>query len=68
MLRYYKQINKQVILTSTLKKEEYDVNKYSSIDNINVIDYSNNQNSKILQENFVDEFKNIIAEFKGLIV
>lgn len=68
MIEYYKQIRKQVILTSTLKKEEYDVNKYSSIDNINVLDYSKNQNSKILQENYVDEFKNIIDKFNGLVI
>ncbi len=68
MLEYYKEINKQVILTSTLKEEEYDKNKYSSITDINVIDYSNNQNSKILQEVFVDDFKKIIDLFDGLII
>lgn len=68
MIKYYKEINKQVILTSTLKEEEYDKNKYSSIKDINVIDYSNNQNSKILQEVFVDDFKKIIDLFDGLII
>lgn len=68
MLNYYKQINKQVILTSTLKQEEYDVNKYSSIKDINVLDYSKNQNSKILQKNFVDEFKSLVNTFEGLVL
>jgi hypothetical protein len=68
MLEYYKKTNKQVILTATLKKEEYDVNKYTSIKNINVLDYSNNQNSKILQETFTNDFKNIIKIFEGLII
>ena len=63
MLNEYINLNKQVILTSTLKDEEYDADKYYKIENLNVIDYSMLADSKILQSDFVSEFKKIIDKF-----
>lgn len=63
MLSEYIKLNKQVILTSTLKDEEYDADKYYNIDNLNVIDYSMLADSKILQSNFVPEFQKILDKF-----
>jgi len=63
MLNEYINLNKQVILTSTLKDEEYDADKYYKIENLNVIDYSMLTDSKILQSDFVPEFKKIIDKF-----
>lgn len=63
MLQEYIKLNKQVILTSTLKDEEYDSDKYYKIDNLNVIDYSMLADSKILQEFFVEDFKIILGKF-----
>lgn len=63
MLRFYKRIEKQVILTSTLKTEEYDKLKYKDDDEINTIDYSSHQSSRILSRSDVDEFKEILLRF-----
>jgi len=61
MLMYYKSLGKQVILTATLKKEEYDSEKYTSDSELNVLDYSVNEDSKILQEEYAVEFKMILT-------
>lgn len=63
MIKTFKKIGKQVILTSTLKKEEYDVKKYDKYDDIQVIDYSVNQDSKILNLNHVGIMSDILMEF-----
>lgn len=63
MINGYKSLNKQVILTATLKEEEYDKNKYNSIVGITAIDYSNNLASKILQPKSADEFLTILETF-----
>ncbi|MNY19539.1 hypothetical protein D3C86_1529780 [compost metagenome] len=63
MLNEFISLNKQVILTSTLKDEEYDADKYYNIENLNVIDYSMLADSKILQSDFAPEFKKIIEKF-----
>lgn len=65
MLSIYRKLNKQVILTSTLKKEEYRTNKYTS-QNVNSIDYSNHKDCKILDKKQAQEFYNIISSFNGL--
>lgn len=50
--------------TSTLKKEEYTVNKYDQYkDNANVIDYSNNELSKLLQSQYVARLGTIVESF-----
>ncbi|MDB5119902.1 MAG: hypothetical protein JWN56_1120 [Sphingobacteriales bacterium] len=63
MIQEFKKLNKQVILTSTLKKEEYDSDKYDKMEDINVIDYSNLQDSKILQASNVDGFMKLLERF-----
>ena len=55
---------KQVIITSTLKKEEYTANKYDQYKgNANVIDYSNNESSKLLQSQYVAKLGTIVESF-----
>lgn len=65
MLSIYKSLNKQVILTSTLKKEEYNTNKYK-IEKITSIDYSKHKDCKILDNKYTTEFMELISSFKGL--
>jgi hypothetical protein len=64
MLNEFIKLKKQVILTSTLKEEEYGTDKYLNIKEINVIDYSGFEDSKILQANFVDDFKVLLEKFQ----
>lgn len=63
MLSYYMSLNKQVILSSTLKNEEYISLKYIINDEINSIDYSNHQSNKILSKYNLDEFNEIVLSF-----
>lgn len=63
MLEAYKILNKQIILTSTLKKEEYDLLKYNEMKGINAIDYSEHEDNKILQERYVKKFVEILNMF-----
>ncbi len=63
MIQTFQKIGKQVILTSTLKKEEYDSHKYDKYDGVNVIDYSIHEDSKILQEKDARLLKKILDEF-----
>ena len=64
MLDEYKKIRKQVILSSTLKNEEYNLLKYEEIDNINAIDYNGHEDNKILQIKDTDKFNEILDLFK----
>jgi hypothetical protein len=63
MLDEFLKLDKQVILTSTLKKEEYSADKYFNINELNVIDYSNFEDSKILQESYVKSFSELLVKF-----
>lgn len=63
MLDEYKKLDKQVILSSTLKNEEYDTLKYEEIEGINAIDYNEHQDNKILQQKNADKFKEILDMF-----
>ncbi|RPF59765.1 hypothetical protein [Vibrio crassostreae] len=67
MLDEYMRLEKQVILTSTLKKEEYNSGKYSE-QRINSIDYSKHPNGKLLSPVHNDKFRDCISTFGGLIV
>ena len=56
--------NKQVVITSTLKAEEYTAQKYDKYKvEANVIDYSNNESSKLLQPQYVKQLANIVESF-----
>lgn len=59
IINLYQNINNQVILTTTLKEEEK--GKYDNKDNINHIDYCDHIPNKILQREYVDEFKNLLS-------
>ncbi len=63
MIQTFQKTGKQVILTSTLKKEEYDSHKYDKYDGVNVIDYSVHEDSQILQESYSQSLKRILNEF-----
>ncbi|WP_351088832.1 hypothetical protein [Shewanella sp. S1-49-MNA-CIBAN-0167] len=67
MLGEYINLEKQVILTSTLKKEEYNNGKYSD-QRINSIDYSRHPNGKLLSTDHNEKFKKCIDAFGGLII
>lgn len=68
MLSIYQKLNKQVILTSTLKNEEYSNNKYSKINNVNAIDYSNHTDCKILNAKYINKFLEILSNFEGIVI
>lgn len=56
--------NKQVIITSTLKQEEYNSQKYNKYsDKATILDYSSNESSKLLQSKYVEEFREIVNSF-----
>jgi len=63
MIQTFQKTGKQVILTSTLKKEEYNSHKYDKYDGVNVIDYSVNEDSKILQESYAQLMQEILSVF-----
>jgi len=67
MLDIYKEIGSQVILTSTLKAEEYSNDKYSNSQGVNALDYSSHQDCKILNPNQRDEFLALMSSFKGIV-
>lgn len=63
MLDIFEELNTQVIVTSTLKREEYDTDKYETYKNSKAIDYSSHKDSHILSSNYTGEFKAICAQF-----
>ncbi|MFD2697950.1 hypothetical protein ACFSQ0_08105 [Mesonia sediminis] len=63
MIQEFLKLNKQIILTSTLKDEEYLSEKYINIEGINILDYSEVQDSKILQQEYAEEFAELIDKF-----
>ncbi|HHE0502637.1 TPA: hypothetical protein ACN36P_002559 [Vibrio parahaemolyticus] len=66
ILDIYTSLGKQVILTSTLKKQEYQQDKYN-YQGITSIDYSNHEDGKLLSSLHNDSFSKIINQFGGLI-
>ncbi|WP_144215312.1 hypothetical protein [Flavobacterium anhuiense] len=63
MIEEFIKLHKQVILTSTLKREEYSSDKYMSFNNVNALDYSQFEDSKLLQEKNKEDFIKIIESF-----
>lgn len=64
MIKNYILRKKQVIITSTLKKEEYSAHKYDQYkSDANIIDYSINQSSKLLQPQYVKELCSLVESF-----
>lgn len=64
MLDTFEQIDTQVILTSTLKDEEYKIDKYVSHKTTQALDYSSHKDSQILNKNHLDAFKVLCGMFK----
>lgn len=63
MLDIFKKQTNQVILTSTLKDEEYDIKKYTTSSQLNALDYSVIEDSQILSDQYSTEFVQIINRF-----
>ena len=63
IIELFKGINKQVILSATLKNEEYEAEKYQQDNFINAIDYSSHADSKILSNAYSLAFNKIIESF-----
>lgn len=63
MIKEYQRLKKQVILTSTLKVQEYSSDKYPKSNTLNPIDYSQIQSNKLLQPSFCAEFEKILKSF-----
>jgi hypothetical protein len=63
MIKEYAALKKQVVLTSTLKKEEYLTEKYPNSDTLNALDYSQFSTNKLLQPLFCEDFRKILEQF-----
>lgn len=63
MLEEFSKLDNQVILSATLKNEEYDVSKYQKYSKIHVIDYSAVEDCKLLKYSYVSDFMKIITDF-----
>lgn len=68
MLEIYGVLDKQVILTSTLKDEEYNNDKYEKRVNVNSINYSKHQDCKILNGDNKEDFIELISSFEGIVI
>lgn len=64
MLEEFQALKKQIVITSTLKDEEYSADKYKKVEGANVLDYSKFEDSKLLQAQNVASFKSLIEKFK----
>lgn len=67
MVDIFESLDNQVILTATLKNEEYNIDKYETYGALNVIDYSSHSNSHILSESYIKEFSVLCRDF-GVII
>lgn len=63
MIEVYKGLRKQVLLTATLKDQEYTTAKYPHKDGLNPIDFSAIQSNQILGHKHVAEFVELLREF-----
>lgn len=64
MIAEYQKTGVQVILSSTLKDEEYSSGtKYYDIDGVNAINYESNPNSHILQSIYCEQFMSLVDSF-----
>lgn len=63
MIEVFESIEKQVIVTATLKKEEYSNDKYETYGAITALDYSSHENGRILTDSFRVKFTSICQQF-----
>ncbi|MDO4302015.1 MAG: hypothetical protein Q4D26_11585 [Clostridia bacterium] len=61
VIEKYKELKNQVIFTTTLKDEE--MGKYDNRPGINHIDYRNHAPSKMLSQDYCQNFRRLIADF-----
>ncbi|MCL1074511.1 hypothetical protein [Shewanella dokdonensis] len=63
MIDAFESLDNQVIISATLKKEEYTSDKYETHGAITAIDYSANANGRILSDSFKNDFVSICRDF-----
>jgi len=63
MIKVYKGLKKQVLLTATLKDQEYTAEKYPPEDGLYPIDFSAILSNQILGRKYVAEFVELLREF-----
>lgn len=63
MIEIFKGLEKQIILSATLKLEEYSSQKYATFEAVKAIDYSAHGNSHILNKEMLSTFNNIFSLF-----
>ena len=59
VLSLFREVDNQVILTTTLKAEEF--GKYDDLDGINHIDFKEHQPSKMLSEAYLSDFLGLLS-------
>ena len=64
-LNLFLELNRQCILTTTLKKEEN--GKYDSLSQIHIIDYTEHTTNKLLSPDYNDEFISILKNLNVLL-
>ena len=60
VLELFDKLDNQCILTTTLKMEE--IGKYDNMDNVHIIDYSSHKTNKILNQEYLQEFKQLLQK------
>lgn len=63
ILHEFETISNQIIISATLKNEEYNISKYDKFINIKILDFSNVKNCKLLTNEYVQPFTDLITEF-----
>ncbi|MBN2729332.1 MAG: hypothetical protein JXR53_08915 [Bacteroidales bacterium] len=66
MIEYFKALGKQVVLSSTVKNEEYESKKYVDDERITFLDFSDIMTNRLLSPAYTEEFKRIVSQFNGV--
>ncbi|MBH0037754.1 hypothetical protein [Pseudoalteromonas sp. SWN166] len=64
MIEIFESIGNQVVVTSTLKREEYESEKYESYKSSTALDYSSHRDSQILSQKYILQFNTLCTQFK----
>lgn len=67
MIDIFENMSNQVIVSSTLKREEYKNDKYETYKSSTALDYSSHEDSKILSQKFIPKFKAICTQFNVIV-
>ena len=57
------EVDNQIILTTTIKKEEHGISKYEKDSRVHAIDYSSHKLNKLLNSSYNGDFAQKAAEF-----